>query len=58
MGKENGAMEGPHGLLEPLPPLTLVESVQKLDAGLRSLDHCKEPSDFLCVKADTDIDCR
>jgi hypothetical protein len=30
------------GLLEPLPTLKLVKSVEKLDAGLRSLDHCKQ----------------
>ena len=30
------------GLLEPLPTLRVVKSVEKLDAGLRSLDHCKQ----------------
>ena len=28
-------------LLEPLPTLNVVKSVEKLDAGLRSLDHCE-----------------
>ena len=31
----------PNGLLEPLPTFNLIPSVDKLDAGLRSLDHCK-----------------
>ena len=31
------------GLLEPLPTLKLVPEVEeKLDAGLRSLDHCEK----------------
>ena len=29
-------------LLNPLPTITLVKSVDKLDAGLRSLDHCAQ----------------
>lgn len=29
-------------LLDPLPTITLVKSVDKLDAGLRSLDHCAQ----------------
>lgn len=33
----------PDSLLAPLPALTLVRSVEKLDAGLRSLDHCEQP---------------
>ncbi len=32
----------PDSLLAPLPNLTLVQSVGKLDAGLRSLDHCEQ----------------
>lgn len=39
-GHANGAIAKPTGLLEPLPTLKLVPSVEKLDAGLRSLDHC------------------
>lgn len=30
-----------NGFLEPLPTLNLVGSIEKLDAGLRSLDHCE-----------------
>ena len=29
-------------LLDPLPTITLGRSVDKLDAGLRSLDHCAQ----------------
>ena len=29
-------------LLDPLPTITLVKSIDKLDAGLRSLDHCAQ----------------
>ena len=29
-------------LLDPLPTITLGKSVDKLDAGLRSLDHCAQ----------------
>ncbi|KAK3172382.1 hypothetical protein OEA41_005703 [Lepraria neglecta] len=32
-------MAKPEGLLEPLPTLNVVKCVEKLDAGLRSLDH-------------------
>lgn len=32
----------PESLLSPLRSLTLVPSVDKLDAGLRSLDHCEQ----------------
>ena len=35
------AMVKPSRLMEPLPTLNLVPSVEKLDAGLRSLDHCE-----------------
>lgn len=39
---EKGAMiSKSDGLLEPLPTLRLVPTVEKLDAGLRSLDHCE-----------------
>ncbi len=34
-------MSKPEGLLEPLPSLNVITSVEKLDAGLRSLDHCE-----------------
>lgn len=36
----------PDGLLAPLPTLPLVQSVEKLDAGLRSLDHCEQFSSY------------
>ena len=35
-------MAKPDGLLEPLPTLNVVKCVEKLDAGLRSLDHCEQ----------------
>ena len=35
------AMAKPEGLLGPLPTLNLIPSVDKLDAGLRSFDHCE-----------------
>jgi len=42
MGREKPPLAKPDGgLLEPLPTFNLVESVDKLDAGLRSLDHCE-----------------
>ena len=31
----------PESLLEPLPTLNVVANVEKLDAGLRGLDHCE-----------------
>ena len=37
----NGTMAKPESLLEPLPHLNLITNVEKLDAGLRSLDHCE-----------------
>ena len=42
MGGDDQSLAKPNGLLEPLPSFNLVESVEKLDAGLRSLDHCEE----------------
>ena len=41
MTSENPGLAKPNGFLEPLPTLNLVGSVEKLDAGLRSLDHCE-----------------
>ena len=38
-GEKKGRVEC---LLEPLPTFTLGKSVDKLDAGLRSLDHCAQ----------------
>ena len=38
---EKSSLAQPNGLLEPLPTFNLIQSVDKLDAGLRSLDHCK-----------------
>ena len=37
----DGTMAKPESLLEPLPHLNLITNVEKLDAGLRSLDHCE-----------------
>ena len=37
-------MSKPENFLEPLPSLTVVPNVEKLDAGLRSLDHCESLS--------------
>ena len=37
----DGTMSKPESLLEPLPSLNLITNVEKLDAGLRSLDHCE-----------------
>ena len=34
-------MSKPQSVLEPLPSLNVTPNVEKLDAGLRSLDHCK-----------------
>lgn len=34
-------MSKPESLLVPLPSLNLVTNVEKLDAGLRDLDHCE-----------------
>ena len=34
-------MSKPQSVLEPLPSLNVTPSVEKLDAGLRGLDHCK-----------------
>ena len=31
----------PESILEPLPSLNVVTNVEKLDAGLRGLDHCE-----------------
>ena len=36
-----GVIPDSEGLLQPLPTFNLVGSVERLDAGLRSLDHCK-----------------
>ena len=33
-------MSKPQSVLEPLPGLNVTPNVEKLDAGLRSLDHC------------------
>ena len=41
MRAEKPSLAKSNGFLEPLPSFNLVESVEKLDAGLRSLDHCK-----------------
>jgi hypothetical protein len=45
----------PDSLVAPLPNLTLVQSVGKLDAGLRSLDHCEQllfrPHDYASLIA-------
>lgn len=38
---DGSVMPKPEGLLEPLPTLNLVRGLEKLDAGLRSLDHCE-----------------
>lgn len=42
-------MSKPDSLLEPLPTLNLVTNVnvEKLDAGLRGLDHCELLSQIL-----------
>ena len=34
-------MSQPEGVLKPLPSLNVITNVEKLDAGLRSLDHCE-----------------
>ena len=34
-------MSKPESFLEPLPTLNVITNVEKLDAGLRSLDHCE-----------------
>ncbi len=34
-------MSNPESLLEPLPTLNVVANAEKLDAGLRGLDHCE-----------------
>ena len=34
-------MSNPGSLLEPLPTLNVVTNVEKLDAGLRNLNHCE-----------------
>ena len=34
-------MSKPQSVLEPLPSLNVTPNVEKLDAGLRGLDHCK-----------------
>ena len=34
-------MSKPQSVQEPLPSLNVTPNVEKLDAGLRSLDHCK-----------------
>ena len=39
-GDVRGTTSKPADLLEPLPTLKVVPGVEKLDAGLRSLDHC------------------
>ena len=40
-------MSKPESLLRPLPSLNVVTSVEKLDAGLRGLDHCELLSQML-----------
>lgn len=35
------AMSKPESFLQPLPNLNVVTNVEKLDAGLRGLDHCE-----------------
>ena len=37
----DSTMSKPESFLEPLPSLNVVPNVEKLDAGLRSLDHCE-----------------
>lgn len=34
-------MSKPESILESLPSLNLITNVEKLDAGLRGLDHCE-----------------
>lgn len=45
-------MAKPESLLEPLPTLNMVKCVEKLDAGLRSLDHCEQ---LLCYPVQTHL---
>lgn len=39
--KDDKTMSKSENLLEPLPSLNVVTNVEKLDAGLRGLDHCE-----------------
>lgn len=47
-------MSKPESLLQPLPSLNVTTSVEKLDAGLRSLDHCELLSRF-CFSCNADL---
>lgn len=40
--ENGGVLSRAEGILEPLPTLNLDKSEGKLDAGLRSLDHCEQ----------------
>ena len=44
-------MSKPESLLQPLPSLNVATSAEKLDAGLRSLDHCELLPQMLRLRA-------
>ena len=49
--KGDRIMLKPESILEPLPSLNVVTNVEKLDAGLRGLDHCELLLQMLCSLA-------